>query len=68
MSEEARFLAVRTDADKAKEYRERLRPLLEHAAQVVNEAQRDGLVINFALGRDAYGLLRVQDIQIARPL
>lgn len=57
-----------SDADKAAQYREQIRPLLEQATGLVNAAARDGLVINFALGRDGYGLMRVIEIQVSKPL
>lgn len=58
----------KSDAQKAAEYRTRLQALLNDCADIANEASREGIVVNWAMGRDGYGLMRVMDIQISKPL
>jgi len=62
------FLKTKTDQEKATEYKNRLRTTLEEAAKIMDEAGRDGIILNFALGRDGFGLMRVQDVNASKPL
>lgn len=57
-----------TDTQKAEGYRERLKPILEQAAAIVTEARREGLMIGFNLMPDQFGIQRVGDISVTKPL
>ena len=56
------------DTVKAENYRLELRPILEQAAEVLNRAKADGLVISFSINPDQYGRYRVTEIGIVKPL
>lgn len=65
------FVAIdgkESDAQKAESYRNKLRPILEQAAAVMNEASKDGLVLGWNVGRDAVGFARVSMIEVVRHL
>lgn len=56
------------DAQKAEDYRTRLKPILEQAAAIVTEARREGLFIGFNMIADQFGIQRVGDISVTKPL
>ena len=68
MTEDHEFKQVETDIAKAERYRNSLRTPLTTVASFINEAQKDGLLINFQIGRDQFGRAYVQDISVVRPL
>lgn len=57
-----------TDAQKAEDYRARLKPVLEQAASLITEARREGLIIGFNLMPDQFGIQRVGEISVTKPL
>jgi hypothetical protein len=57
-----------SDEDRAKQVREKLKPMLEQVAAVLNEAQKDGLTVNFTLNKDAYGRFGAIAVDVVRPL
>lgn len=64
MIERPNFETVRGDAEKAAEYRDQTAKLLVPLCEVINQAKRDGLEINFqlqpdAMGRSFVGLLKI---------
>jgi len=59
---------IRTDAMRAADIRAELSPLFDQVCDVLNRAKRDGLVVNFQMGADAYGRYRLQDLTVVRPL
>lgn len=58
----------KSDAEKAAAYRERLRPLLQQVADVITEARREGLIVNFNIAPDEFGRAQVGNIGVTRPL
>jgi len=64
----ARLEPTKSDADKAADYRARIRPLLEQACEIISEARRNGLGIGFNLAPDQFGIQRVGDISVTKPL
>jgi hypothetical protein len=62
------FVAGKTDADLAAEFRAELRPLVEQIAKIMERARRHGLNTGFAITWDAYGRAIVQQIDVTRPL
>lgn len=58
----------RTDRELAEEFRQRLRAALAPAMEIVDDATREGLVVNFVLGRNAFGRCVINDISVTRPL
>lgn len=65
---EATVTTIPTDTAIAAEIRAELRPILEQAAVVMNKARARGLIVNFAIGLDAYGRHAVNSIDVVRPL
>jgi hypothetical protein len=57
-----------SDADKAKYYRDQLRPLLQACADILNDAGHSGIVIGFNVPRDQFGRHVVGEITVTRPL
>lgn len=68
MSDTPTLVTTKSDADKAKSYRDQIRPLLEQACEIITAARRDGLVIGFALAPDQGRTQRVGNIDISKPL
>jgi hypothetical protein len=58
----------KTDTELAAEFRNKLRPLLDEALGVLNDASKSGLQVNFQFGRDVYGRHMVVSIDVVRPL
>lgn len=58
----------RNDAERATDYRTRLRPLLEQVAAIVYEARKEGFIVGFALAPDQYGRTQVGNIDVTKPL
>lgn len=59
----------KTDAEKAKAYREEIRPLLEQVGAIVERARRtDGLIIQFSMGADSFGREQVTGLNVTKPL
>lgn len=59
---------TRSDRDLAQEYRSKLDVLLKDACDLMNEANANGLQINFAMNRDGFGRNSLQQLVIFRPL
>lgn len=57
-----------SDAERAQRLRADLEGPLAKVIEVVNEARRDGLVVSFNIGPDAYGRIVVKELSIVRPL
>lgn len=60
--------ALRTDAQKAADYRTELMPVLEQAAAIMTRARRDGLAVGFNLGVDGSNRTVVQNFDITKSL
>ena len=58
----------KTDTELAAEFRNKLRPLLDEALDVLNDASKSGLQVNFQFGRDVYGRHMMVSIDVVRPL
>lgn len=56
------------DADFAREAKERVRAAFEPIVEVMNEATRRGLMLNFMIARDQFGRAFVQTIDVVRYL
>ena len=59
---------LRTESDRAQDYRNELRPLLEQACEIITRARREGMIIGFNLAPDAFGIQRVGNIDVTKPL
>lgn len=59
---------LRTDAVRATEYRDRLRPLLSEFVDTLNQAEREGLLVIFNIGRDAFGRHALATLIVAKML
>lgn len=57
-----------TDAQLAEEYRERMNKALFEVLNIINEARRQGIVINFQLGEDGFGRQAVGALHILKKL
>lgn len=57
-----------SDSDHAADVRAALRPVLEQACDIINGAKRHGLVVSFGLNPDQFGIHRVGDIGVTKPL
>lgn len=64
----ATFPVVPTDKERADAIRTKLQPLLEQLVATFNDAERDGLIVTFNIGRNQYGRHAVQNIAISKPL
>jgi len=61
--------AVRTDQQKAEEYREKLLGVLGPVAMVLTEAARDGLTVNFMFGPpDSFKRVNLASLEIHKKL
>lgn len=58
----------KTDKELAKEYRQRLEELLVPVCDLMNEASRAGLKLEYNLMLDGFGRWRASPIQVTRPL
>lgn len=58
----------KTDAEKAAGYRAELMPLFDQLCVVLNRAKADGLIINFNVGADQYGRIKLQATDVLKPL
>lgn len=61
-------MATDNDASKANELREKLKPLLSEICDLMNDATKSGLTLNFNIGLDATGRANVNHIQITKAL
>ena len=68
MTEAVRLPTTKKDSEKAADYRDRLRPLLEQTCSIITEARREGLIIGFNLSADQFGIQRVGMIDVTKPL
>lgn len=59
---------LRTDAMKAAEYRTQLQQLLNEVVATLNQAEREGLLILFSIGRDGFGRQAVTSLTVAKVL
>lgn len=59
---------TRSDRDTAADLRQRMQGLLESVMELLDEANRSGLVIGFNLCRDSFGRNRIAEIQVSKPL
>ena len=62
------FIPPFTDAERAADLRNKLRPILEQACEIITAARRDGLIISFNLSPDQYGVTRVMALDVVKPL
>lgn len=68
MSEVVQLTTNATDKDKAEAIRAEIRPILEQACAIIQRAKGDGLVVGFSLAPDQFGIQRVGDISVTKPL
>lgn len=59
---------LRTEKQKADDYRTQIVAALADACEIMNRARADGLVISFNLGPDQYGRTSVQNLGVVKPL
>jgi hypothetical protein len=57
-----------SDAEKAQDYRARIRAALDPVVAILNEARRDGLVVGFNIGLNQFGLSVLNQVDISKPL
>lgn len=62
------FAPPPTDAEKAKKYRDEVRPILDQVCALIDTARRDGLEISFGLGPNQFGKQVVQNLGVVKPL
>jgi hypothetical protein len=59
---------LKTDKQKADDYRSRIVAALADACKLMDEAKANGLIIAFGLNPDQYGRTTVQNLTIVKPL
>lgn len=59
---------LKTDKQKADDYRAQIIAALGDACEIMNKARADGMVISFNLGPDQYGRTSVQNLGVVKPL
>lgn len=57
-----------TDAQKAEQILDAVRPILEQLAAVITETERKGMRLEFAIGRDAFGRHIIQHLHVLKVL
>lgn len=68
MTDPIEFKMPKSDAELAKEFRERMTAALIGVCDIMHEADQAGLQIDFALGRDQYARRVIAGMSIVRPL
>lgn len=68
MNDPVSLVPGKTDKERADDYRARLTPLLEQAAAIVGEARQAGFIIGFNISPDQFGRVKVQTIDVTKPL
>lgn len=58
----------KNDHQRAQDYKARLRPLLESAGAIVDEARREDMRIEFGMGTDAFGRCVIQRLDVVKIL
>lgn len=64
----ANVTLLETDAQKATRYKNAVREKLEAVCVILNDARKDGLQINLAIGINGFGQSFVQTIDAVKPL
>jgi hypothetical protein len=57
-----------TDAERAQDYRDRLRAALVPVLAIIQEAQSNGLKVGFNIGPDGFGRQQIQTVEVVKPL
>ncbi len=68
MNTPANVETLRTEAQKAADYRAEIMPILDQACEIISRARKEGLIIGFNISPDQYGRSRVAEITIVKPL
>jgi hypothetical protein len=57
-----------SDAERAAELRNELRPHLDTVCEIITKARREGLMVSFNMTADQFGIMRPGNIDVTRPL
>lgn len=60
------LITAKTDADRARDIREKLQSALEPVCLVMDEANSAGFMVNFAIGKDWRGLSVIGSLDILK--
>lgn len=66
--EPVQLVPDKSDADMASDLRSKLMPILVQASAVVQEGRDKGFIISFNISPDQFGRVRVQTVDIVKPL
>lgn len=64
----ATIVPSKTDVDHAAEIRAEIRPHAEAVADICNRARAAGYHVQFNIGPDAMGRIRLLDVMVSKPL
>ena len=64
----ATLVPCKSDADLAAQYRAELAPLLDQVCDIFGRARKDGIVLDFNIGADQYGRMRVNEVSAVKLL
>ncbi len=59
---------AKTDPEKAAQIRAMLTPVLEQVCAIVGDARANGLIVSFNIAPDQFGRVKVQALDITKPL
>lgn len=62
----AEVLHLETERDKAERYKAQIREALGPVVELMDEMRRDGLLVQWDIGCDAYGRTRVADVAVIK--
>jgi hypothetical protein len=68
MNEPLKISPTKSDKELAADLRSRMGPALEAVCEIMREADQHGLQIAWSIGRDQYGRIKTDAINIVRPL
>lgn len=68
MNEAVTLVPGKTDAEKASQIRADLLPILEQVCAVVGKARGEGMIVSFNIAPDQFGRVKVQALDITKPL
>jgi hypothetical protein len=64
----ASLVPGKTDAEKAAKIRADITPILEQVCAVVGAARAEGMIVSFNIAPDQFGRVKVQALDITKPL